>query len=98
MSLKTLGELFSDQDNINKNRSSIDFLNFALKKIKQNKIVINNIDLTVVCEKIILKNYLDDIKKNLIKLIGVKNITIKATRFENKHHKYIECNCVLTIK
>lgn len=97
VSSKTLGEIFPDTKNENKNRSSLDFLTYALKELKLQHKRINNIDITIVCEKILLKNYHHLIVKKINKLTNCKNISIKSTRFENRKNKYIECNCILTI-
>lgn len=100
LNLKTLGEYFPDNQKINKNRSSIDFLDFCLDKLNESQKKIISMDICIICEKIILKDYLSLIKKNLMNLLNIKDdsiIGIKATRFENKRSKYIECYCNLLI-
>lgn len=95
--LKTIGEYFSDKDDNNKNRSSVDFLNFSLSKLVELNMRIESIDLCIVCEKIILNQHLEYIRDSLKQLIRIDNIGIKATRFEDKRKKYIECYCSLII-
>lgn len=87
---KTLGEIFEDTDPKNKDKDSVVFLKHALYLLKNKKMEIINIDLTIVCEKIMLRDHLVNINKNISKITGCKNISSKATRFENKRNKYIE--------
>ncbi len=94
---QTLGEIFPDYDNENKNKSSLFFLAYALTALKKQNKKINNIDITIVCEQILLKDYHNLIINKITELTNCKNVSIKSTRFENKRNKYIECNCLITI-
>ena len=69
---------------INKNRNSKEFLNFALKKLRNKNLKINNIDLMIVSETPKINPYYEKIIKSLIKLLQIdkKQITIKATTNE----------------
>ena len=92
-----IGQYFSDKDPKNKNLDSKKILSFAMNKIK--KYEINNIDLTIQCEKIILNNLKKDICASLSKLLKTKKVNVKATRFE-KNEDYITCyvSCLLRLK
>lgn len=96
MNLQTIGEIFSDTDKKTRNQSSIAMLNTILNYEQFKKLKINNIDFTVVCEKIMLKSHIKSITLNLQNILKTNNITLKATRFENKRSKMIECYCVLS--
>lgn len=98
LNLKTIGEYFNDEDKKYKNCSSVELLKNVLKFEKAKNLIIESIDLTIICEKIILKDYLKKIQKNLQKILKVNNITLKATRFENKWSRMIECYCILLSK
>ncbi len=93
---KTIGEIYPDDNPIYKNKDSTFFLCETLDKLNNLGVNIENIDITIVCEKILLKNYLEKIKSNLIHIIKNNNITIKVTRYE-QDIEMIECYCVLTI-
>lgn len=93
----TLGDLFSDDDIKNKNLNSLIIAKNILLKIKEKKYSINNIDITLVCEKIILKEYLEEIRKSLITIFKTKNIGIKCTRYEDKKNFQIECNVICSL-
>ena len=80
-----------------KNKSSLFFLAYALTALKKQNKKINNIDITIVCEQILLKDYHNLIINKITELTNCKNVSIKSTRFENKRNKYIECNCLITI-
>lgn len=92
-----LGEHFSDKLDKNENIDSTIILDNSLKLLKNENYEISNIDLTIICENIFLSTYKQEIKKNLIKLIGIDSINIKATRFE-KESNQIQCNCAILIK
>ncbi len=99
LGLKTIGEYFSDTDPQNKDRSSVDFLNFALEELKKHTMRIQSLDLTIICEQIMLKDHLEAFRKSLKDLIGYDlPIGLKATRFEDKNNQYIECYCALIVE
>ena len=83
LSLRDIGTYFPN-NKINKNRNSNEFLDFALKKLKNKDFKINNIDLMIVSEIPKINPYYEKIIKSLIKLLKInKNqITIKATTNE----------------
>ena len=98
MNKKTIGEIYPDNDEKYKNCSSATILIKLLKEFKQKKLKIENIDLTIVCEKIILKDHIPDMIDSLQKMIGIKQISLKATRYEDATKMYIESNCIISIK
>ena len=83
ISLRDIGTYFPN-NKINKNRNSSEFLDFALKKLRNKNFKINNIDLMIVSEIPKINPYYERIIKNLTKLLQIsKNqITIKATTNE----------------
>lgn len=89
-----IGEYFKDTDPKNKNLDSSKILKFCLKKLNKAKIV--NVDLTIQCENIILKDLKKQIKQNLVKLLNCKNVNVKATRFEQKSD-LIVCHSIVLI-
>ena len=83
LSLRDIGTYFPN-NRINKNRNSKDFLNFALKKLRNKNYKINNIDLMIVSEIPKINPYYEKIIKNLTKVLKIDKdiITIKATTNE----------------
>ena len=83
LSFRDIGTYFPN-NKINKNRNSIDFLKYALKKLSNKNYKINNIDLMIVSEIPKINPYYEKILNNLTKLLQIdKNqITIKATTNE----------------
>ena len=90
-----IGEYFKDTDIQNKNIDSKKILDFCLEKLNGRKIV--NIDLTIICEKIILKDIKNHIKESLKALTKCENINIKATRFEQPDCMMIGCHSVILV-
>ena len=83
LSLRDIGTYFPN-NKINKNRNSKEFLDFALKKLKNENFKINNIDLMIVSEIPKINPFYQKMIKSLVKLLQIdKNqITIKATTNE----------------
>ena len=78
-----------------KNIDSTNILLFAIGQL-QRKFQINNIDLTIICDKVELFKYRNQITKNLINLSKCKNINVKFTRFE-ENKEMIGCTCIVSI-
>ncbi|MDE7222116.1 MAG: 2-C-methyl-D-erythritol 2,4-cyclodiphosphate synthase, partial [Ureaplasma sp.] len=55
------------------------------------KYVINNIDITIICDCIYFANYRSQILDNLKKVIQNTQITLKFTRFEKNDTSSITC-------
>ncbi len=68
-----------------KNISSVLLLDEIRKKLKIENSVIINLDCTIICQKIRLEKYKQDIKKNISLLLGCKrsNINVKAKTADN---------------
>ncbi len=83
MSQRDIGTYFPNTKR-NLNRNSIDFLNYALKKMTLRKMLINNIDIMIVSEEPRINPHFEIIVRSLSKLLKIdkKNITIKATTNE----------------
>ena len=83
LSLRDIGTYFPN-NKINKNRNSKEFLEFALKRLRNKNFKINNIDLMIVSEIPKINPYYEKMIKSLTKLLQIdKNqITIKATTNE----------------
>ena len=102
LSLRDIGTYFPNIK-INKNRDSIEFLNFAIKKLESKDFRINNIDLMIVSETPKINPHYEKIIINLTKILNIdKNqITIKATTNEKSgligKSEFIACWSNLTI-
>lgn len=90
-----IGIYFPDSNNKYKNIDSSLILLFAISQLPK-RYKINNIDLTIACDKIKLSNYRKQMVNNLINLTKCKNVNIKFTRFEQEK-KLIACRCITTV-
>ena len=83
LSQRDIGTYFPNTKR-NLNRNSIDFLNYALKKMTSKKMMINNIDIMIVSEKPKINPHFDKIINSMSKLLKTdkNNLTIKATTNE----------------
>ena len=83
LSQRDIGTYFPNNKR-NLNRNSVDFLNYALKKMTSKKMIINNIDIMIVSEEPKINPHFEIIISSLSKLLKTdkKNITIKATTNE----------------
>lgn len=80
--LGDIGKLFPSTNQNIKNISSCILLKIVFNKIKKFKI--NNIDITIIAQKPKINKYIEEIKKNISKIlcIKIKFINIKATTTE----------------
>ena len=90
-----IGVYFPDNNNKCKNIDSTLILLFAISQLPKG-CKINNIDLTVVCDKVKLSHYRKQIVDNLISLTKCKNVNVKFTRFE-QDKMLIACSCVTSV-
>lgn len=97
LGLNTLGEYFPDTNKDNTNRTSLDFINFALSEMHQLNLKIISLDICIVCEHIMLKDYLNNIRLSLKDILKIDSLGIKCTRFEDKNNFKIESYCSLII-
>ena len=83
LSLRDIGTYFPNNE-VNRNRNSNEFLDYALKKLWDKSFRINNIDLMIVSEIPKINPYYEKILKKLTKIMKIKSnqITIKATTNE----------------
>ena len=95
--LGDLGDHFGDKDPNNKNLNSIKILDYALEHMKQMNYQINNVDLTIICEKIFFKDKKKIIKDFLVNYLKCDFINIKATRFEEKENNKIVCQSTVLL-
>ena len=81
LALGDIGTFFPSTEDKWKNANSQIFLNYALKQLKDNNYIINNIDINIILQKPAINKYVKTIKKNLSKIINVNSnlISIKAT-------------------
>lgn len=97
LSLNDIGYYFSDKNLKNKNLNSYKIIKYCLFLLKKKKFKIGNLDINIICEKIIFKDIKKDIIINLVKIFKTKNISLKATRFEENNLK-IQCHSTILIK
>ena len=79
-----IGEHFPPSDKKWKNAASSLFVEFAKELLIKKKAVIQNIDLTFICEQPKILKYKLDIKKNISNLLSlnINKINVKATTTE----------------
>ena len=90
MALGDIGKFFPDSDDKYKGVSSIELLKEVRRIIekyldKENKcFTICNIDSTIMCERPKLRNYIDDMRKNIAEALSIdmSQVSIKATTEE----------------
>lgn len=84
MGLGDLGESFSDNDELNKDRSSIEMLQEVLIILMEKNYYIINIDTIIITEKPHLSKYKNAIKENLVRVLNIDSscVNVKATRGE----------------
>ena len=102
LSLRDIGTYFPN-NKINKNRNSLEFLDFALTKLKNQNFKISNIDLMIISEVPKINPYYKRIINNLIEILNIKKnqITIKATTNEKSgligKSEFIACWSIISI-
>ena len=81
LALGDIGTYFPSNNEKFKNANSEIFLDFALKKIKEKKYSINNIDINIILESPKINQHIDTMKNNLSKILYINSndISIKAT-------------------
>jgi len=82
---KDLGFYFPSNENTPKNISSVEMLNKVLEIIEYDKVVINNIDITIISQVINISNVSESIILNLADLLRIdkKLINVKGKSFDN---------------
>ena len=79
-----IGYHFPPADSRNINRASIDFVSFAIAKMKQKGYQLSNIDVTIICERPKMNAYRFQIQQSLAAMMNVdaERVNIKATTTE----------------
>ena len=96
LSLRDIGTYFPNNKR-NYKRNSVDFLNYALKKMSKQNYLINNIDIMLVSEEPRINPYYNQMIKKLCEVLSINDnqITIKATTNEKSgligESKFIAC-------
>ena len=82
---KDLGFYFPSNENTPKNISSVEMLNKVLEIIEYDKVVINNIDITVLSQVINISKISEAIISNLADLLRIDKqlINVKGKSFDN---------------
>lgn len=94
--LEDIGFYFSDKEEINKGRSSLEMLNFALEKMKEQNFNIKQISLTIFSNYINIQKIKTKILDSLKLFLGLQEINIKGRHFEVENNT-IECYCNLIL-
>lgn len=83
--LGDIGRHFPDSDEKFKGISSMILLEEVVKKVSEKGFGIENVDLTIICQRPKLINYIPQMKKNLEKVLHISEecINIKATTTEH---------------
>lgn len=92
-----IGIAFPDTNIKCKHMDSKLILDYAMTMAKSKGLSIGNIDLTIVCDKIMINPIRKYIAQRLIKLCKTKKINVKATRFE-QNLNLIECDAIVLMK
>lgn len=82
--LGDIGRLFPDDEMKYKDIYSIKLLKEAYDAVKKEGYSVKNIDVTVTAQRPKLKNYIDDMRRNIAKSVctDIKNVSVKATTTE----------------
>lgn len=80
--LRDIGKHFPDTEKKYKNISSLILLKETVHQIKKSGYEIVNIDTMVIAKSPKLSPYIEKMKKTIAKIVGTKNINIKATTNE----------------
>lgn len=96
LGFEELGYYFPDDKEFTKNMNSKLIFDFYFAKMKELNFTFSNIDMTIICEKIIFKEIKNEILENLKKICLTNNVSLKATRFE-EDKKMMECHTTILI-
>ncbi len=92
-----IGIAFPNTDIKCKNMDSKLILKYALTLAKAKGLILSNLDVTIVCDKILISPIRKHIVSSLKKILNNKNINVKATRFE-QNLNIIECDAIVLMK
>ena len=82
--LGDIGRHFPDSDDKFKGISSMILLKEVLEKIGEKGLVVNNVDVTIICQRPKLMDYIPKMKKNLAEALKIPEdmVNVKATTTE----------------
>lgn len=82
--LGDIGVLFPDNDIRFKNADSLKLLEDVVKLLQKNAFEIENIDSVIIAQKPKMRNYIDDMRKNIANAckISIDKVSVKATTEE----------------
>lgn len=83
ISSSDIGEHFSDSDPKIKGIDSANLLNECMREMSEKGYKVENVDCTIILEQPKLSPYKEEIKNNLVKLLGTNNVSIKAKTNEH---------------
>lgn len=92
-----LGTLFPDNMQENKNRSSLDFLQEALRRMRQKKLKVISADITLVGDKPKVMPHRERILKNLRELLGTKSVGLKGKTSEGMLINGMACFAIVLL-
>ena len=98
-----IGEHFPPSEKKWKNKDSAFFLRFAKKKIQEKNLTINNLDITLICEKPKISNFKKKFEENISDILEIElnKINVKATTTEKLgfvgREEGIACHAIVTI-
>jgi len=92
-----IGMAFPDTNPKNKGLDSKVILTYALAVAKSKHLKIMNIDLMIVCDKIMINPIRKQITKSLCGLLNTNKVNVKATRYE-QNASFVECDVVVLMK
>ena len=98
-----IGDYFPPSEEKWKNKDSKYFLKYSKKVLDDEKYIINNIDITLICEKPKISSYKKKMKKVIASILDIKEniINIKATTTEKLgflgREEGIACQVLTTI-
>lgn len=92
-----IGMYFPDTNKKSKNMDSKIILAYALAIAKSKGLKISNLDVTIICDKIMINPIRKQILNSLKELLDTKYINVKATRFE-ENKKIIETDAIVLME
>ena len=92
-----IGIAFPESNIKCQNMDSKLILNYALTMAKKKNLTIGNVDVTIVCDKIMINKIRKYIVNSLSKLLKTNKINVKATRFE-QNKNIIECDSIVLLR
>jgi 2-C-methyl-D-erythritol 2,4-cyclodiphosphate synthase len=79
-----IGQMFSDTDEANRDRSSMEFLAAIEQRLEEAGFTVVNVDATIMCETPRLAPHIGGMRVNIASVlgVGVDRVSVKATRGE----------------